>query len=208
MNLLYIGIFIYYTYIMKIHTYKWPTDRIPLNAVPFYKDDSAEFIEEKLNELKRQTRDATDFFDMSTFWPRKLTQEYLDFREEPLRKIRWDEYMDAIKKCNENGTVYTIHTIYDELDMYLTLLTFTKQNNNLIVYAIRPTGIASNISYRGFLKLLNEKFKELWYNEVAYYFPIAHTLKPDLSREDYDRIVKLWATDDFMGYRCYIKKLR
>lgn len=189
---------------MKIHIYKWPMDKIPLNAVPFYKNDTAEFIEETINDLKWKTEYATNYYDISTF-------EKIDFWEEKDSMIEYyKEYFgeniaEQVKNCIENWALYSIRVKFEDAKRHLLIFTTINEYNNLIVYNLFPERTMINISFRGFLKLLNEKFKELWVDSVAYHFPVAHCLKPDLSKEDYDRVIRLWATDDYMWTRCYIK---
>ena len=189
---------------MKIHIYKWPMDKIPLNAVPFYKNDTAEFIGETINDLKWKTEYATNYYDISTF-------EKIDFWEEKDSMIEYyKEYFgeniaEQVKNCIENWALYSIRVKFEDAKRHLLIFTTINEYNNLIVYNLFPERTMINISFRGFLKLLNEKFKELWVDSVAYHFPVAHCLKPDLSKEDYDRVIRLWATDDYMWTRCYIK---
>ena len=179
-------------------------DKIPLNAVPFYKNDTAEFIEETINDLKWKTEYATNYYDISTF-------EKIDFWEEKDSMIEYyKEYFgeniaEQVKNCIENWALYSIRVKFEDAKRHLLIFTTINEYNNLIVYNLFPERTMINISFRGFLKLLNEKFKELWVDSVAYHFPVAHCLKPDLSKEDYDRVIRLWATDDYMWTRCYIK---
>lgn len=179
-------------------------DKIPLNAVPFYKDDTAEFVDETLKELKDRTELATNYYDISTFqkvdfwWE---TEMMLDYYE----KYFWKEMAEQVKYCLEHWALYSVRVSFEDAKRHLLLFTTTNEYNNLIVYSLFTEWTSINISFRGFLKLLNEKFKELWVNSVAYHFPVAHRLKPDLSRDDYDMVVRLWGTEDYMWTRCYIK---
>lgn len=192
---------------MKIHVYKWPTDKIPLNAVPFYKNDTAEFIQNTLKDLKERTEYATDYYDISTF--RKVNPwdqwgHMLDY----YKKYFWNDMANKVKNCVDKWWLYIVHTSFEDYKRCLTIFTMKWQYNNIIVYDLFTEWTLINISFRWFLKLLNEKFKEMWYDSVWYYFPIAHRLKPDLSREDYDKVIKLFADEDSMWFRCYIKNLK
>lgn len=207
-NLYSIGIFIFYTHIMKTHIYKWPTDKIPLNAVPFYKNDTAKEIEKVMGFYKKGTLKAAERFDIET-----LTRASMDnikekeWRETALDIYDWDIAND-IKDYIKNKIVFAVFSP-NEWDWRLCLLCHEWGNGERLVVdrILRMWMWTYAESYRWFLKLLNEKFKEMWYEEVGYHFPVAHYLKPDLSREDYDVVFRLWATDDYMWTRCYVKYL-
>lgn len=191
---------------MKIHIYKWPMDKIPLNSVPFYKDDSANLIQNTLNQVKERTVLATEYYDFSTFSAVDFGEHKEDMYEY-YKKYSGKERADMIMYWLENWTVYSVHAHNNDTKRHLLMLTKTDEDNNLKVYAMLVERTPINVSFRGFLKLCNEKFKDLWYNSVAYYFPVQHRLKPDLSRDDYDKVLRVWASDDFMWYRCYVKNL-
>lgn len=193
---------------MKTYIYKWPTDKIPLNAVPFYKDDTMEEIEKVKSFYKKWTLKATERFDIKTLV--KVSMDDIkekEWREAALDLYDWD-IVDDIKNYLKNDTVFAVFSP-TERDWWLCLLCHEKdEGKRLIVNNILRMWMWTFAeSYRWFLKLLNEKFKEMGYEEVGYHFPVAHCLKPDLSREDYNVVFRLWATDDYMWTRCYVKYL-
>ena len=156
--------------------------------------------------MKERTELALNYYDISTFskidfW--EHTEDMYEYYKQYSGEGRANMIMDCLK----NWTIYGVHAHNNDTKRHLLMLTNCDEYNNLVVYALLVERTPINISFRWFLKLCNEKFKELWYNSVSYYFPIAHNLKPDLSREDYDKVVRVWATNNFMWVRCYVKNL-
>lgn len=193
---------------MKIHIYKWPTDKIPLNAVPFYREDTAKDIEDVEALYKKWTLKASERFNMETFDEATMDSPDDEDKREAMLSIYNDDIANEIRDYIKNRKVFIVNSDR-EWDWRLCLLCHEDdEDKRLIVDSILWMWMWTYVdSYRGFLKLLNEKFKEMWYKEVWYHFPVGRRLKPDLSKEDYDRVIRLWATDNYMGTRCYIKYL-
>lgn len=212
MILLYIGIFISYILIMKIHIYEGARDIIPLNEVPFYKDDTAEKIKEIELLYSREPFKASDRFDVKTISRLVIGDEAQKEMWDNMLSIYDDETSNLIRHYIDNWIVYTIWS-ENETDFWLCFLCteyisrITKEKTLRVEWLLWMGMWAHVPSYRWFLKDCNIFFKWQRYDEVDYYFPVAHSLRPDLSREDYDSVRRVWAKDDFMGFRCYTKKL-
>lgn len=193
---------------MKIHIYKWPMDKIPLNAVPFYKDDTAEDIKKTEALYKKWTLKASERFNIETFDEATMDSADDEDKREAMLSIYNDDIANEIRNYIKNDKVFIVNSDR-ERDWRLCLLCREcDDKKRLIVDSVLWMWMWTFAeTYRGFLKLLNNKFKEMWYEEVGYHFPVARCLKPDLSKEDYDRVLRLWATDDYMWTRCYIKYL-
>lgn len=188
--LVYIGIFIFYTGIMKIHIYKWEFDKIPLNAVPFYKDDTMYdyyLVEEMYNsplffagkwrfvsakEIMSLDEEVPVHFPESDIMGMNCT---LDKKPLDIFDASWDWDMIILEK-EERWNWLIINVVYDE-----------------------------NIDFRWFLNLCNEHYKEKWYEHIAYHFEVGHKKKPNIWREEYDMVARMGATDNYMWTRCYIK---
>lgn len=196
--------FIFYTTIMKIHIYKFATDKIPLNAIPFYYHDTMEDYESVINTLSMPKKN--------------LAKEWYLFDEEKMKEFlliwvpeeeinQWDESHVRIPDFK----YWCLMDYYEdnELDLF-----YCDDNLVVLIKNKKPeiNGLAvkvfydANFSFRGRLKLMNEYYKKQGYDFVSYNFPIEHHLKPDVWRDEYDYVVKIWATEDYMGDRAYVKK--
>ena len=201
--LVYIGIFIFYTTIMKIHIYKWPMDKIPLNAVPFYKNDTMEIYEDAEETYKRKKVPIEERFDLNAI--QRIDNKLDERSEDGLKYVYGEEYVNWLKQALKLGPCYIIPEKNNE-DANIDIYTYEKGDKTLIVYNTMIVGSVWNYSLKEYFKVCNKFFKDLWYTTIAYHFPVAHCLKPDICREDYDTVYRLWATDDYMGYRVYVKK--
>lgn len=192
---------------MKIHIYKWATDKIPLNAIPFYKTDTMEVYEDVMTTYWREKTKIEEFFDFSKIYKWDDTNVNDDeLLAETLEEIRWKDFVDNLKKAEKIWPIFEILSF--EPDAHMELRSIEREWwKRLIIYSILCMWTGLNFDYRMFFKECNKYFKSLWYEEVCYHFQIAHNLKPDINREDYDVVYRLWATEDYMWYRCYVKKL-
>ena len=142
------------------------------------------------------------------------------YKEKPIIAKEWD-FVDS-KKIENVDTEVPLHFPESDilqmncplnekpLDIFdaswfwnMVVLEKEERENWLIVNVVYD----ENIDFKWFLNICNNHYKDLGYEYVAYHFKIEHRRKPNIWRWEYDSVMRMWATDDYMWTRCYVKYL-
>lgn len=186
---------------MKIYVYRRPTDKIPLNAIPFYHYDTMDLYEV--------------IIDWLSYTQNNLAKDWHLFDKKEI-----DELMKKLDECAEYNDYVPI-TIPDvwsqwlcwyyennQLDLCLcddNLIALTKEKDSKSGGLIVTIHYELNVSFKWRLNILNDFYHKQWYDHIEYNFPIAHHIKPDIWKDEYDFILRTGSTDTFMWYRTYVK---
>lgn len=186
--------YLYFYYkITKTYIYQWCIGKLPLNAIPFYPEDTMydylmienmykgkPFIAKEwrfvnLEELTSLDEDVTIHYPESDALNMNcdVTQKPLDIYD-----VSWNWDMIILEK-SERWKWLVINVVYDV-----------------------------NIDFKWFLNVCNDHYWKQWYEYISYMFKVEHKKKPNIWRDEYDSVMRMWATNDYMWYRCYIKHFK